>query len=221
MSKIDSRPTFLHTLSLSRVLSSPLFSELSIYIERLQSSTIHRFYLPSSNIVHLYRSGFDSFRDTFTQDAMELDWSPDYCLACDKQTSGGAYCCQSCRLADVETASEPVSPTSTTGKRDSGLHLEPAFNFAAHRSPPLSPAPSKYLQQSQQPKSYFSNQPTSPQEASSGRALTPSSSRSSLGSVASLSSSDCQLSAQARTELRGYTNSFDSIRNWRRQMTTP
>lgn len=155
---------------------------------------------------------------------MELDWSPEYCLACDKQTSGEAYCCQSCRLADVETSSytsESISPTSANAKRISGLQLGPAFDFAAHRSLPPSPSPSTHRSQSFRPTSYFSNQIISSQQASPGRGLAPSSSRTSLGSLSSNSSQECQLSAQARTELRGYTNSFDSIRNWRRQMTSP
>ena len=155
---------------------------------------------------------------------IELDWSPDYCLACDRQTSGGAYCCQSCRLADVERSPctlEPVSPTSTTGKRSPRLQLEPAFDFATQRAIPSTSKATKYGSHSYQSKPSFSSQPISIRQASSGRVLTASSSRSSLGSVSSNSSQDCQLSAQARTELRGYTNSFDSIRNWRRQMTSP
>ena len=155
---------------------------------------------------------------------MELDWSPDYCLACDRQTSGGAYCCQSCRLADLETSScrsEPVSPTSATRKRGPGIQLEPAFDFGAHKNPPLSSSSSKYRLQSDQQNSYFSSHATSIHQTLSSRVLTPSSSRSSLDSISSNSAQNCQLSAQARTELRGYTNSFDSIRNWRRQMTSP
>jgi len=155
---------------------------------------------------------------------MELDCFLDYCLSCDRQTSGGAYCCQSCRLADLETsscASEPVSPTSTAGKQNLCFQLEPAFDFAAHKSPSLSSPPSKYRSQPNQQNPYFPSQFISVPQTSPNRLLTPSTSRSSLGSISSNSSQDCQLSAQARTELRGYTSAFNSIRNWRKQVTSP
>jgi len=155
---------------------------------------------------------------------MEPDCFLDYCLSCDRQTSGGAYCCESCRLADLETsscASEPVSPTSTTGKRTPCLQLEPAFDFAAHRSPPLSSLPSKDRSQPNQQNPYFPSRSVSVPQTSPSRMLKPSTSRSSLGSISSNPLQDCQLSAQARTELRGYTSAFNSIRNWRKQVTSP
>ena len=156
----------------------------------------------------------------------EIEWSLDYCLACDKQTSGGAYCCQSCRLADLETlssGSEPVSPatpesswppSAPTG--GAGLQLIPAFDFAAHK-PPNTRSPLHLGQQA----SYFSDQSALIHATSARRALSPSISRSSLSSDSSKSLQSCQLSAQARTELRGYSNSFDLVRNWRRSMTSP
>ena len=45
---------------------------------------------------------------------MKSGWSLDYCLECDRQTSGAAYCSQACRLADLETyfcEPEPMSPS--------------------------------------------------------------------------------------------------------------
>ena len=155
---------------------------------------------------------------------MELDCFLDYCLSCDRQTLGGAYCCQSCRLADIETsssASEPVSPASTAGKRTPCLQLEPAFDFAAHRSPSLSSPPSNYRSQPCQPNPNFPSQSISVSQTSPSRLLTPSTSQSSLGSTSSNSLQDCQLSAQVRRELRGYTSAFNSIRNWREQVTSP
>ena len=160
---------------------------------------------------------------------VELDWSLDYCLACDKQTSGEAYCCQSCRLADLDTSScssEPESPRipsypqSAMPKRGPGLRLEPAYDFAAHRTNTISPQ-EKNQRTSAQATLYFSTSTVSLPQHSSSRTLTPSSSRSSLGSVTNNSSLECPLSVQARTELRSYANSFDLIRNWRRQMASP
>lgn len=98
----------------------------------------------------------------------ETDWSHDYCLYCEKQTLGGLYCSQACRLADLETPqSAPVSPSYTFGdseslwgfasstnegngfatKQSSQFQLPPPFNFEKYRastslmleSPPHSP----------------------------------------------------------------------------------
>lgn len=163
---------------------------------------------------------------------VELDWSLDYCLACDKQTSGEAYCCQSCRLADLDRSpclSEPESPRnlefssdpqSTMPRRSPGLQLEPAYDFAAHRTTIVSSG-EKNQRASARATTQFSTSTVSLPSHPSSRSLTPSSSRSSLGSVTSNSPLECPLSVQARTELRSYANSFDLIRNWRRQMASP
>lgn len=158
---------------------------------------------------------------------MELNWVPDYCLACDKQTECGTYCSQTCRLADLEKSSNwsgsdsPTTPTwtSSESKRGSGFYLSPAFNFAAYKTPQTTPDwPAS--DQSTHQTSYFSASSTTLNTCS--RTLSPSSSRSSLNSTTTSSSTSLHqetLSEQARTELRGYTNSFDSTRNWRRRMT--
>lgn len=158
---------------------------------------------------------------------VEIEWSLDYCLACDRQTAGGAYCCQSCRLADLETSScgsEPVS-SSTTGvlspPKSSGLDLSPIFDSSAHRRPNCHAPPLSTRVQANQPIIHFSTRTVTADATLANRVLSPSSSHSSLSSTSSKSSQGCYLSAQARTELRGYSNSFDSIRNWRRRMTSP
>jgi hypothetical protein len=193
----------------------------------------------------------------------EMDWSHDFCLYCDKQTSEGVYCSQACRLADLEKAgaSEPVSPawnfasetTSPSWQFSSEtpapswqfpsssshagvpqFHLQPPVNFAAYRSstsrresPPASP---RALAPSKQSK-YFepvTTAVTSPQLSraksdtyqSRSPSLYTSSSRSSLSSVSSASTAQ-GLSDQAITQLRGYSNSFDHVRDWKRRVTLP
>jgi len=99
----------------------------------------------------------------------ETDWSHDYCLYCDKQTLGGLYCSQACRLADLENPeSAAMSPSATyassdtawgftssaydtkshSSKQSTNFQLPPPFNFDKYRasssstrleSPPLSP----------------------------------------------------------------------------------
>lgn len=167
---------------------------------------------------------------------MDSNWSPDYCLSCDRQTSGGVYCSQVCRLADLETSScvsEPASPTSpgqssfwasSTSPSKAGFYLQPAFDFAAYRSTkPFSASDSHRTKPAFQT-SYFSTafQTQTPPipPPSSKPILTPSSSQSSLSSMQSKASQKSGLSAQAKTELRSYTNSFDLIRNWRRRMNS-
>jgi len=159
---------------------------------------------------------------------MELTCFLDYCLACDKQTAGETYCSQNCRLADIETSSTwsgTTSPsragpsptcTSSDSNQGSGFYLSPAINFAAYKSP--IPSTSQTTSQPASPPSSYFPTHTSSQVAAT-KTLSPSSSRSSLSSTSSVSSHTGSLSEQARTELRGYTDAFDSTRNWRRRMT--
>ena len=167
---------------------------------------------------------------------METDWSLDYCLTCDCQTTGGAYCSQSCRLADLETSTgcslptlpSPEHKTSTfwslNNNSSQGYCLAPAFDFSVYRTKDsssfnvtrtltgtiLSPNDNTSMPA-----------PSEPSSTSSPRALTPSSSQTSLASMQSTSSQSECISNQARNELRNYTNSFDQVRDWRRKMTIP
>lgn len=158
-----------------------------------------------------------------------MDWSPDYCLACDKQTDGAVYCSEACRLAEYETASSNAgsaasSPTSSRGPLSwpgpkssaNGFHLEPAYNF--HNAQPYGTTPSRTsnFYQSSRPQS-------SPMPQSSKALLTPSSSQSSLfsmrSSTSTTSSDPTQLSDESRKALRAYASSFDQSRYSRRQST--
>ena len=163
---------------------------------------------------------------------MEPSWSLDYCLACDKQTSEGAYCSQRCRLLDVASGSKnipPPSPTrdpmysNTTTGQAPGFHLPPAFDFAAYRTRvPSLPHAFDISTQKLHPVN-TSKPPAQPQVVkapSSPRALTPSSSQTSLASMKSTSSNGESVSEQVLSELRSYTNSFDQVRDWKRRMTS-
>ena len=160
---------------------------------------------------------------------MEMEWSLDYCLTCDRQTTGEAYCSQICRLADLETSScgsEPPSPTRTHTPNSglpagpgpsNGFVLPPAFDFAAYRR--SSPSPNH----SRPSSSYFSSNATASstsRSSASPRVLTPSSSHASLNSSTTSVNLTESISSQARTELRDYTSSFDQVRDLRRRMTT-
>jgi hypothetical protein len=171
--------------------------------------------------------------------AIEMDWSPDFCLSCDRQTSGGAYCSQSCRLADLERASNGSSPSSPLTldsspswglEVGSGFYLPPALNFAAYSAQAKQTAPA--MRSPTSPTSFnFSTAlskgqfyaPALTRSASAGavpiRTLTPSTSRTSLSSLQSTSSQASYLSDEARNELRNYASSFDHVRDWKRRMT--
>jgi len=159
-----------------------------------------------------------------------MDWSPDFCLACDKQTDGNVYCSEACRLAEYEkassiagsTASSPISsrgPVSwpATRSTNNGFYMEPAYNFSKAQPYGTTPSPqtSTFYQ--------FSRPQSSPPTFSSRAALTPSSSQSSLFSMRSSSSSTAsepaQLSDESRRALRAYASSFDQSRYSRRQST--
>ena len=156
---------------------------------------------------------------------MELTWSHDYCLACDRQTSGGAYCSQSCRLADHESSSNwadmlssPAGPStehsnstadpSSGLSHGSGFYISPSHRFEVYKQSNGAVAPAKAEGSQEKPTSGAPLQ-----------TLSPSSSRSSLASTASSNSSHGNFTAQVHNELRAYTNSFDTTRNWRRRRT--
>lgn len=152
-----------------------------------------------------------------------MEWSPDFCLACDRQTDGSVYCGEACRLADYEKAnsgSEASSPTSQRGsiqwpttRPSNNFFLPPAYNFAAYKSQPHGSTRTS--------QSYISRPKSSPMVASKPL-LTPSSSQSSLFSMrssSSTSSEPTQLTEEAQRELRAYASSFDRSRYQRRQST--
>lgn len=71
----------------------------------------------------------------------QADWSLDYCVTCDKQTTEGLYCSQACRHADIDntsrshnakssTSPSTISPTTSSW---SGFVLPPAYDFSASR----------------------------------------------------------------------------------------
>jgi len=120
-----------------------------------------------------------------------MDCFQDFCLACDKQCTEGSYCSQACRLAELEKASNaPTSPTTPAG-------FEPSYALLTAYGFPF------------QDQKKFSVQ--------SEKALSPSSSRTSLSSTTSSSSSGTGLTKQARAELQDYFTSFDQTRAAKRR----
>lgn len=156
-----------------------------------------------------------------TSFVMSLDWTHQFCLACDKQTDGTTYCSQSCRLADYEktssTSSRPSSPAlnnsfsswtfsnPTTTSRV--MYLPPAYDFSRPRPSGTS-----------SPQLLINAQAASQAPTSSSRLLSPSNSHASLCSMRSNSSAESnQLSDRATRELQAYARSFESVRLQRRR----
>lgn len=148
-----------------------------------------------------------------------MEWSPDFCLACDRQTDGNAYCSEACRLAEYEVsgsaASSPMSSRSpswptTTRSSHNGFYMGPAYNFSQARAYGTTQS-SQY-------------QPSRPRSSPNTRpVLTPSSSQSSLFSMQSATSTSSteqtHLSDESRRALREYASAFDQSRYTRRKST--
>jgi len=156
-----------------------------------------------------------------------MDWSPDFCLVCDRQTDGGVYCSESCRLAEYEKAtsnlgseaSSPISPRGplswpTTRISNNGFYLPPAYNFSKAQPYGSTPSPRS---------SHFPISRPRSSPPSSKAILTPSSSQSSLFSMQSstslTSTEPVHLSDESKRALRAYASSFDQSRYQRRQST--
>jgi endogenous inhibitor of DNA gyrase (YacG/DUF329 family) len=148
-----------------------------------------------------------------------MEWSHDFCLSCDRQISQsdhGAYCSQSCRLADLERASASSTPSSyasstSNNGQGSGFYLPPALNFSTISSQSSSAATS--------PTSLHPAYSTAPQTCG-GRTLYSSPSRTSLSSLNNYAQPEPPiLSDKVKNELREYAGSFDHIRDWKRRMT--
>lgn len=173
--------------------------------------------------------------------ASQMEWSHDFCLFCDRQIPGGAYCSQACRVGDLEKsaggAPAPISPAARSsmssassswsaahgGHSGSGLSLPPPINFAAYRSSSRTEStPSSPQYYASQQHHYFqqsgTQQTTRSGNSSTKHGLTPSSSRASLSSLtAGVPTS--HLSDQAVSQLRGYSDAFDQVREMKRRMT--
>ena len=119
----------------------------------------------------------------------------DFCLSCDRQTNGTAFCSSACRLTQLDhftlgpesTPSSSFSDTrsySSVTQRPSlsvspGFYLPPAYDFSIHRTPS-----SNSLSMS------LTSRPHSP-----------------------------KLSEQAQNDLKDYVGSFDQTRTLRRRVS--
>jgi len=160
-----------------------------------------------------------------------MDWSPDFCLSCDRQIAQpghGAYCSQSCRLADLEKASNssgsPRSASSSSWASSStaqnGFYLPPAVNFSAmsNRHSMSEVSPTSRSPFSSTPPNYSSS--SSYHYSNRTSQLYTSPSRTSLSSLQSTTQQEpAVLSDKVKNELRDYASSFDHIRDWKRRMT--
>jgi len=157
---------------------------------------------------------------------MSSEWSHQFCLACDKQVDAdAAYCSEACRLTEFEsywdrrssTCSQASSPGLTppsypwSGMTDqvpssTKTYLSSAYDFT--NSSPYGPHP---VQQKLFGNYTMGSKQGYQQPTQSGRALSPSSSHTSLCSMQSSSTnSDVNhLSDKARAELRAYAGSFE------------
>jgi endogenous inhibitor of DNA gyrase (YacG/DUF329 family) len=157
-----------------------------------------------------------------------MEWAHDFCLSCDRQISQsdhGAYCSQSCRLADLERASassgSPSSYSSSTSQsgHSSRFYLPPALNFSSIST--RQPSSTASSPTARSPISLHPTYSTAPHSyGERGSQLYSSPSRSSLSSLNSYGQQEpAVLSDKVKNELREYAGSFDHIRDWKRRMT--
>jgi hypothetical protein len=154
---------------------------------------------------------------------MEIVWSLQYCLSCDRQTEGAVYCSLRCRLVELSTSSNdlelsiPMNSQTPSSKRSvgqspgKGFFLPPAFDFSA------------YCRCSSQSTNILPSSGCAPvvlfpssRSMSSDRTTTPSQYSAHHSSI----QQGELVSNKARNELRSYANSFDQVRDWRRKMLT-
>ncbi|KAI9370949.1 hypothetical protein BJX61DRAFT_535212 [Aspergillus egyptiacus] len=133
---------------------------------------------------------------------MTTEWSLDFCLVCDRQTLGGPYCSQSCRLAELDIS------------HDASFHSSRATSKASPNSEGVC-TPASVASRPTQPSSVWV-----PYQPCYQRTLSPSSSQSSLSSLRSDSSQGSLISSKSQTELRDYASCFDPVRDLRRRLTS-
>ncbi|KIW39800.1 uncharacterized protein PV06_08384 [Exophiala oligosperma] len=116
----------------------------------------------------------------------------DFCLSCDRQTNGTAFCSSACRLTQLDhfTLADSTSSSSssyTTAKQrpsmtisTTGFFLPPAYDFSVHRT-------------------------------NSSNSLSSSSTTSRPHSP--------KISEQAQNDLKDYVGSFDQTRTLRRRVS--
>lgn len=135
---------------------------------------------------------------------MTTEWALDFCLVCDRQTLGGPYCSQSCRLAELDVLHKPTS--ASTQELRAALSKSPS-----HAGHCLTTNSTSSTTQILLPNSCRPHYP---------RTLSPSSSRTSLSSLRSYSPHGSPISSQSQTELRDYASCFDHVRDLKRRLTS-
>ncbi|KAL1853883.1 hypothetical protein Plec18170_005275 [Paecilomyces lecythidis] len=143
-----------------------------------------------------------------------MEWSLDFCLVCDRQTCGGAYCSQACRLAELDGFSTGSSLSSQilSGKQTSLGHTPTLFpTKTSGRQSPESGSVEKSTPR-------YQLVDTTAGLSQSTRTLSPSSSETSLTSLQSNSSRSTTVSDQVWNELCDYASCFDHVRDWRRRL---
>ncbi|KAE8156043.1 hypothetical protein BDV40DRAFT_92999 [Aspergillus tamarii] len=139
---------------------------------------------------------------------MATGWSLDFCLVCDRQTLGGPYCSQSCRLAEIDLTEEAVvtgTPVSVYPQRTHRTTTEIATEASRVNTV-----------QGHTGDSILSSDNSS----ASPWMILPSSSQTSLSSLKSSLSQDPTISDRVQSQLRDYASCFDQVRDLKRRMAS-
>lgn len=159
-------------------------------------------------------------------------WCSDFCLACDQQTYGTAYCSQTCRLADLEISTPTFDPPSLKSRSRRKETAAPGYQCSASSNHSGGAALSTRqargtLGAGSQGSSHARDSTSqylfgkiiseSQYQCHPSGSISPSSSDGSLSSLQSNSSGQGRLSVQTMNALKSYADSFDRSRDLKRK----
>ncbi|KAE8412221.1 hypothetical protein BDV36DRAFT_288058 [Aspergillus pseudocaelatus] len=139
---------------------------------------------------------------------MATGCSLDFCLVCDRQTLGGPYCSQSCRLVEIDLTEEAV----VTGTPVS-VHLQWTQRATTEIATEASRVST--VQGHTGNSSLSSNN-----SSTSPWMISPSSSQTSLSSLKSKISQHPTISDRVQNQLRDYASCFDQVRDLKRRIAS-
>ena len=101
-------------LSILFYIQSSLSSlSLNLNLSILQPCNLQRYNITIQHYIQLQFLALPTSTREHTYTTMSTEWSLDFCLVCDRQTSGAPYCSQTCRLAELDETSDGMSRRSS------------------------------------------------------------------------------------------------------------
>ena len=114
--------SMLSGLSLSKI-SNIAVQSLPIFEKDLHNSGVYKFENSGLNDTKAETITTFTYPPGTNKKAIDMEWWPEFCLACDKQTDGSVYCSEACRLIEheattLESKDSDVIPPLTELKKE-------------------------------------------------------------------------------------------------------